>query len=173
MTEEQKERIDKLREKDFSYKQVADAIGVSINTVKSYCRRQREKEEKPGREEAPGKADKSEAGNTKAENTKSENTSNTGVCRYCGRPLDFTPGKRKKTFCDKKCRAKYWTAHRDDLPHKTTYTFRCAHCGKEFTVYGKRERKYCCPECYFAERFGLDETGSEISGDDADHQKLA
>lgn len=171
MTDEQKERIDKLRENNFSYKQVADAIGVSINTVKSYCRRQKEKTEAPEAEKTPR-----EKGNPKAENTKSYNTSNTEVCRYCGRPLIFTPGKRKKTFCDKACRTKYWTEHRDDLPQKTSYTFRCAHCGKEFTIYGKRERKYCSPECYFADRFGengLDEAGSKVPGDDADHQKLA
>lgn len=168
MTDEQKERIDKLRAKDFSYKQVADAIGVSINTVKSYCRRQKEKAEEPESKERAGEAE-----NPKSEDIKTKNTSNTGGCRYCGRPLIFTPGKRKKTFCNKECRTKYWTEHRDDLPHKTIYTFRCAHCGKEFTVYGKRERKYCSPECYFAERFGVDEARSKVSGDDADHQKLA
>lgn len=67
MTDEQKARIDKLRENNFSYKQVADAIGVSINTVKSYCRRQKEKAEEPESKEAAGEAE-----NPKPENTKTE-----------------------------------------------------------------------------------------------------
>lgn len=39
MTEEQKSRIHLLRERGLGYIRVAQALGISGNTVKSYCRR--------------------------------------------------------------------------------------------------------------------------------------
>ena len=39
MTEEQKSRINLLRERGLGYIRVAQALGISGNTVKSYCRR--------------------------------------------------------------------------------------------------------------------------------------
>src|SRR5574344_178038 len=39
MTEEQKSRIHLLRERGLGYIRVAQALGISENTVKSYCRR--------------------------------------------------------------------------------------------------------------------------------------
>lgn len=126
MTEEEKKRILKLHKDGWGYKRIAEEMGISVNTVKSFCRR--------------------------AQQIQLDNA-NAGVCRYCGKPLVYTPGKKKKQFCDDRCRSKYWVEHRNELAQKVTYTFKCAHCGKEFTIYGKRNRKYCSKECYFADRF--------------------
>lgn len=138
MTDEQKETIRGLRNQGLSYRQVSDETGISVSTLKSFCRRDF------------GKA---------AIKVKAPHPAGSGqaVCRFCGKPVIQTPGKRKREFCDDRCRSRYWVKHRSELPKKVTYTYTCAYCGKEFTVYGKRERKYCSQECYFADRFGLDE----------------
>lgn len=127
MTDEERNRVRTLRNRGLSYKQVADEVGLSINTVKTFCRRD-------NRNPAPETAE--------------------GFCRFCGKKLIQAPGARSRKYCSRKCKEKYWTAHRSELAHKITYTCTCAHCGKEFTFYGKRDRKYCSKECYFAERFG-------------------
>ena len=40
MTEHQKLRIMKLRSAGFGYGKIAQQLGISVNTVKSFCRRQ-------------------------------------------------------------------------------------------------------------------------------------
>lgn len=139
MTNEQKEKIRNLRKQGLSYRQVSDETGIPVSTLKSFCRRD-------SGEAAPGKRTSRPAAD-----------SGQAVCRFCGKPVIQTPGKRKREFCDDRCRSRYWVKHRSELPRKITYSYKCAYCGKEFTVYGKRERKYCSQECYFADRFGLDE----------------
>ena len=32
----------------------------------------------------------------------------------------------------------------------------CKQCGKPFTAYGNKGRKYCCHQCYIVDRFGGD-----------------
>ena len=39
MTQSQKEQIDTLREQGNGYKRIAGILGVSVNTIASYCRR--------------------------------------------------------------------------------------------------------------------------------------
>ena len=39
MTQGQKEQIDTLREQGNGYKRIAGILGVSVNTIASYCRR--------------------------------------------------------------------------------------------------------------------------------------
>ena len=36
----------------------------------------------------------------------------------------------------------------DFCGRKIVHTFTCNYCGKEFTVYGKKDAKYCSVECY-------------------------
>lgn len=140
MTDEQKNRIRALRQSGCSYRQVADDLLISVNTVKSFCRRDPEINGNNGSEAQI---------QPKAVIPREE-----GTCRFCGKPLVMIPGKRKKEFCNSRCRSRYWTAHRNEITHRTVHTFHCAYCGKEFTVYGKTGRKYCSSECYFADRFG-------------------
>lgn len=167
MTDVEKKKIEEMRDAGLSYKQIADETDLSINTVKSFCRRRGNGDVSP----VISKAEPMET--EKPVPKKIEYGSNSEVCRYCGKPLFSTSGKRKKKFCSDTCRVRYWSEHRNDLPHKITYTYRCAHCGKEFTIYGKKSRKYCSTECYFADRFGLVEARSKVSGHDANLQEMA
>ena len=40
------------------------------------------------------------------------------------------------------------------VKRKAIYEYTCPTCGSAFTAYGNSHRKYCCHECYIADRFG-------------------
>ncbi len=122
----QKERIALLRAEGKSYTKIADTLGLSINTVKSYCRRN------------------NLGGNATIMSDPVDGT----FCCQCGVPLKQTIGKKQKRFCSDKCRMAWWNAHPEEVKHKTIRAFTCHTCGKYFEAFGKRERKYCSRACY-------------------------
>ncbi len=103
MTSAQKESIRKLRRRGLSFTAIADAVELSPNTVKSFCRR-----ESMSRSIA-----------------KSSNTHQIAVplgdglvtCNHCGAHLQHHPGKKKKRFCSDKCRFDWWNMHRSCIKH--------------------------------------------------------
>jgi len=82
MTDNQKSLIDKMRIDGCSYVNIAKIIGVSENTVKSYCRRQ------------------------KMTGCKEE----TACCAECGKPIDKSK-RGNRRFCSDACRTKWWNEH--------------------------------------------------------------
>lgn len=130
MTEQQKQQIIYFRKEGFGYTAVADKIGVSKNTVKSFCRRN-------------GLAGKRAAVSGEV----------VSRCRECGKILLQIKGIKPKVFCCKECRVKWWHENPDKIRQRAIYTFICANCGKEFTAYGNSHRKYCSHECYIRNRF--------------------
>ena len=129
MTDEQKEQIKVLRQRGMGYIRVAQALGISENTIKSFCRRNKL------------------TGQVKQEKLAEH------FCLYCGAAVTQNPGRKEKKFCSNKCRMKWWNAHFDKLNKKTMYPYICPHCGKGFEVYGNSHRKYCSHACYIADRF--------------------
>lgn len=127
MTSKQKAKIAELRTKGTSYANIADLLDISVNTVKSYCRRN-------------------------SLNAAAENTDDT-VCRACGVPLMQVKGQKKKSFCSDKCRLDWWHSHTEQLVRKAVYEYNCPSCGKPFTAYGNAKRKYCSHACYISSRF--------------------
>lgn len=125
----QKNKIQDLRSKGETYATIALEIGVSENTVKSYCRR----------------------------NNIGTIEENIYTCPECRQPLTHLPHKRKKRFCSDKCRMAWWVKHNDRLNKKAVYKFTCQACGKECTAYGNSKRKYCTRACYGASRSVSDE----------------
>ena len=81
MTTTQLERISELRGQNFSYQFIGEALGLSINTVKSVCRRRGI----PAHGPRKTKAEKQEA----------------ALCKYCHRLLY---GRSDKHFCSANCR---------------------------------------------------------------------
>jgi endogenous inhibitor of DNA gyrase (YacG/DUF329 family) len=138
MTEEQKLQIIKLRADGYGYIRVAQMLGISENTVKSFCRRYN----------LTGKAT--------VELTKTPILSGERIhlCMSCGVAVKQNPGRKEKKFCSDKCRMKWWNNNLDSVKRKAVYEYICPHCEKSFTVYGNSHRKYCSHECYVAERFG-------------------
>jgi endogenous inhibitor of DNA gyrase (YacG/DUF329 family) len=129
MTNTQKQRIAYLRGKGDSYAAIADALGISENTVKSYCRR-----------------------SNIGIGEKAEQAATMDACANCGRPLEHTPGAKRKRFCSDKCRMVWWKAHPEAVNRKAVYRFACPACGAEFESYGNARRKYCSRACFGAAR---------------------
>lgn len=131
MTNEQKQKIAELRNAGISYAKIGEMLGISKNTVKTYCRRHNL--------------------NAAQKICTSEDTPT--VCRQCGAPILQAEKHKTRVFCGKACREKWWHSHTEQINRKAVYTFSCAGCGKIFSAYGNRHRKYCSHECYIRTRF--------------------
>lgn len=128
VTDAEKEKIRFLRMEGLGYGAVAERLGLSENTVKSYCRRNH----------LTGVAAKERA----------------KVCRECGVPLASVPGRKGRKFCCEGCRRAWWRSHPELVRREAYYVLACGHCGREFRSYGNRGRKYCSHGCYIRARFG-------------------
>lgn len=134
MTDNEKALIEKYRNDGISYSQIAGLTGISINSIKTYCRRHN-------------------IGGHSASVTAVEST-DFHTCECCGQPVKQTAGRKLKRFCSDKCRMTWWNAHQDQVKRKAIYEFTCAYCGKQFVSYGNANRKYCSHSCYIEDRFG-------------------
>jgi uncharacterized protein YjcR len=120
MDSNQKQKIKRLRTQGESYAAIAKKLGISVNTIKSYCRR-----------------------------NKNEITSQiSDACGNCVKPLVHTPGAKKKRFCSDKCRMTWWANHPEAVNRKAIYRFICSTCKLEFQSYGNANRKYCSRACF-------------------------
>ena len=125
MTNGEKMLITQQRRQGLGYAEIARKLGMSVNTVKSYCQRNGIK---PVGKTTPEK----------------------DTCKHCGSALEHTPGRKKKQFCSDACRLRWWHEHRE--MSKTARSAKCAACGREFVT--DRTQKYCSHACYIAARFG-------------------
>lgn len=132
VTGQQKEQIMRMRAAGTSYGSIASALNISVNTVKSFCKRS--PKGNPGKITAISAVD---------------NTS----CPQCGAHLMQTPGHRQKRFCSTKCRMAWWSAHPEEMKRTATSTVHCERCGAAFVQYGSRPRKFCSRMCYLAHRY--------------------
>lgn len=107
-------------------KKIAKILGISDNTVRSFCRRNG----------LDGKA------------------KNTIACKQCGKLIKVVPKQKPKKFCSDSCRNAWWKEHLECITKKAVYEFTCASCGRYFTAYGNSHRKYCSHGCCIAGRFG-------------------
>ena len=130
----QKEQIRNLRREGFSYAEIAKQVDVSRDAVISFCRRNGLQKIKK-----PISAAKTDAAD---------------VCRKCGKPLVQVDGMKRRVFCSKECRVKWWKEHPERLNQKAVYQYTCLYCGKPFSAYGNSKRKYCSHTCYISDRFG-------------------
>ncbi len=135
MTKKEKECVRFLRGEGYGYLAIATRLGISLNTVKSFCRRNGLGgiAEKPDRQ----------------------------TCRQCGKPLAQEPKRPARKYCSEACRRIWWKEHSHLVNKKAFYSLTCAHCGKEFQSYGNQKRKYCSHPCYIAARFGKAENDGE------------
>jgi len=120
MTNTQKNEIIRLRDSGKTYAEISKALGLSMNTVKSYCLRNG-----IGGEERKKKKH----------------------CVQCRKPMknSIQPSRR---FCGDACRMDWWQANPKKLNKKAFYHFTCPVCKKPFTAYGNANRKYCSRKCY-------------------------
>jgi predicted RNA-binding Zn-ribbon protein involved in translation (DUF1610 family) len=83
MTEREQNIIITRREKGDSIASIAKDLGLNVNTVKSFCRRQKI----------------------------NLNKTNEEACLQCGARLPGYENGRPRRFCSDKCRQAYWNAH--------------------------------------------------------------
>ncbi len=155
MTDDQKQAISRLRSEGWGYNKISGFIGVNENTVKSYCRRNN----------LTGYGSKF---------VKERPNAPYGRCKNCGAIVEQDPKRKTKLFCSDDCRMKWWGLHRDQIKHRAVKSITCPNCGKQIIVYGNASRKYCCHECYIADRFGKrgeDDHGTEKHQEFADKQE--
>ncbi len=121
VTKEQKSQITDLRKKGCGYATIAKTTAFSVNTVKSFCRRN-------------GLAGRFA-------------DSSTPVCAFCGGTLEQRPKTKPKRFCSESCRRAWWKVHPEAGVKKAYYEKVCAYCGRPYIVYGRQVSKYCCLDC--------------------------
>ncbi len=130
MTNEKKLMLEVYRRKGIGYKQIAKDMGLSLNSVKSFCRRN----------------------NLCSEDLQQDG--NMSLCEQCGKKIEQRTGRKHKRFCSDRCRNLWWNAHLNQVKRKANYEYVCPVCNKTFSVYGNAKRKYCSHECYITGRFG-------------------
>ena len=133
MTDNQKNMIAEYRQAGFSYTQISKMMDLSINRIKTYCKRH-------------GLGGFAAYGCPASEETV--------LCEMCGRIVPQNPGRKHKKFCSDKCRMAWWNTHQEDVNRKAHYKYICVYCKKPFMAYGNSNRKYCSHECYVEDRFG-------------------
>ena len=92
MIKNQIENIRNLRSQNYSYKSIAEILGVSINSVKSVCRRY------------GFTVDEALVGDVK----QSVPHEVLMECKYCGKLMDNPWHRKNKSFCSDKCRYAFW-----------------------------------------------------------------
>jgi len=122
MTSAQKDIIMKLRHRNKGYSEIATQLGVSVNTVKSYCYR-------------------SGLSTTQLKET-------AFFCQNCGRAITEPSKTRPRKFCCTKCKQAWWNKHRLERKSSKICVFVCTSCGRRFYDYTHSNRKYCSLACY-------------------------
>ena len=121
-----REKIKQMRDVGCSYSKIATAMGISENTVKSFCRRN----------------------NLGSSGIKVSLKTESDRCQQCGNSLVHIIGAKKKRFCSDKCRLMWWNSHPESVHRKAIYSFNCIRCSAIFESYGNKKRKYCSRACY-------------------------
>lgn len=150
MNNEQKDAITRLRMDGRGYKYIAKHLRICESTVKTYCRRNSLKN-------ADLDVNSSASGVLKKPSV--------GHCKNCGVEVTQYPGRKEKKFCCDRCRNTWWNTYLADVKRMAFYDFICPTCGKSFSAYGNRNRKYCSQSCYIKARFGSSRDTAIILGD--------
>ena len=124
MTNAEKSAILLMREQRKSYKCIADELGLSINTVKSFVHRQFETQSAEDMT-MPGSAYRK--------------------CKQCGVLFHQTEHCKAKIFCSDRCRIVWWNAHRNLAERASAHQQICVICGSSFFTY---HGQYCSRACY-------------------------
>ncbi|MCL2818065.1 MAG: helix-turn-helix transcriptional regulator [Clostridiales bacterium] len=120
MTAHQKNEITRLRKSGMGYMKIAQALSISENTIKSFCRRN---------------------------DLTGSGADLTNRCEYCDKTMGET-NQAVKRFCSTACRMAWWKEHPESLNRKAVYRFICPQCNQAFDAYGNSKRRYCSRACF-------------------------
>ena len=136
MTALQKETVVRLRSQGKSYGDISSELGISVNTISSFCRR-------------------IDIGNS------GKDIRLVATCKQCGKKIKSLTGHKQRQFCSDACRLLWWNSHQELIKRKAIYFYTCAFCGKSFSAYGNSKRKYCSHVCYIFDRYGKEVSAHE------------
>lgn len=125
MNMEEKQQVMKLRSEGLGYKKISSELGISVNTIKSFCR---------------------------ANQLTKEFTPTKSYCKNCGMQFCQTKNKQK-IFCSRSCKQTWWNQHRNQAKRTILEEHICPNCEKTFHAYDRENRKYCSHACYINTRF--------------------
>ncbi|WP_019003169.1 hypothetical protein [Succinimonas amylolytica] len=135
MTEQQKISIRVLREQNFSYVAISRILELTLGAVRSYCQRCG----LGGNRKEAFQADKPMVLPT--------------FCKCCGKQVIQREKIKPRIFCSDECRVTWWNSHLDQVKRRNPHTVKCLCCGKEFTWYGSKVKKFCAHACYIKHRY--------------------
>ena len=118
MRNDERLRIEQLKQNGYGYKRIAAELNLSPNTVKAYLRRKKVSE------------------------------NGVKVCKNCGASVHQLAHRKEKLFCSDACRMAWWNKHQSQVKRKAFYHLTCAYCGNSFVSYGNKNRVYCSRSCY-------------------------
>ena len=142
LTPLQQERIQELRGQGVGYRLIAQELNVSRDTVRYFCKTHNldgfAEEQMPAAQDA-------------------------NHCLQCGALIQQPETGRKRRFCSDACRWKWWHINAGEVmrPTATHQNVTCPNCGKTFSAYRRKARKYCSHACYIRDRFWRLEDGRE------------
>ena len=128
MKPEQKNMIQDLRNSGCGYKEISEQLQISINTVKSYCKRH------------------------DLTSTKKRNSGSVRFCLQCGTEIKQEQHRKTKKFCSDRCRMIWWREHSSLLRTPSKQIFICPVCHEAFAAYSSTKQKYCSRLCYARSR---------------------
>ena len=139
MTDVEKHQIQDLRVKGDGYKAIATVLGITRDSIRSYCKR-------------TGLDGDLKLLTLDLEEKINENL----ICACCYKDIKQKGRGRVRRFCCEDCRRKWWKNNKEKRNEKVaaTYKYTCLKCGKGFSSYGNKLRKYCSHDCYIKSRFG-------------------
>ena len=120
-----REAIVKLQMLGYGYKKISAETGMSINSVKSFCRRH-------------------------SIAIKESLQANSETCLFCGKPIKSIDHHRKRKYCSDACRMAWWNAHHSEPLNRKMVAKKCVNCGKEFFSYPSKQKKYCSRSCFIS-----------------------
>lgn len=121
MTDLQKKQIVAMRNKKATYASISETLGIPVNTIKTFCRRN---------------------------GMVTETFTRRLCCKNCGQELTSTPNAKPRLFCSDRCKQAWWNRHRYERFSVKVVPHTCPICGKMFVDYSGANRKYCSQECY-------------------------
>ena len=128
MKPEQKNMIQDLRNSGCGYKEISEQLQISINTVKSYCKRH------------------------ELTRMGKRNSGSVRFCLQCGTEIKQEQHRKTKKFCSDRCRMIWWREHSSLLRTPSKQTFICPVCHEAFSAYSSTKQKYCSRLCYARSR---------------------
>ena len=128
MNPEQKNMIQDLRNSGCGYKEISEQLQISINTVKSYCKRH------------------------ELTRMGKRNSGSVRFCLQCGTEIKQEQHRKTKKFCSDRCRMIWWREHSSLLRTPSKQTFICPVCHEAFSAYSSTKQKYCSRLCYARSR---------------------